>query len=285
MGAPSEAMRSARGDTEMEVSSAESAATESASLPDAAPGNTGALGAGKAVLIAVAFHVAQLVVGCAVGTAGAVYYALTRGELTPSGVGQMQRAVVLPAAVLGMIAGGATAFLLTKLALRGCVAERGLRSLGWCSARARDVATGTLLGAALAAAYLLLATKVHPPAPTQHWGLLATAAASGGWQRGLWAVIALLAPPIEEFVFRGVLWSGLRRSFGALLTGSVVTVFFVGSHATEALGYWPAWLAITAVALGTILLRARSGSLVPPLAIHEAYNASLVLWVCLSGAR
>ena len=148
----------------------------------------------------------------------------------------------------------------------------------------RDVLVGVLAGVLLVAGYLLLAVKVHPPTAGQRWGLLASAAASGGWQRGLWALIALVAPPIEEFVFRGVLWSGLRRSFGPGVAGVAVTLLFVGSHVTEALSYWPAWVAIAGLGLGTLLLRVQSRSLTPPVALHESYNCALILVAFLRGS-
>jgi ABC-2 type transport system permease protein len=259
---------------EVRVTSAGDIATDNMT-PSGAAART--LGAGKAILITFAFYAVQVVVGVGVGIFGGIWFAVTHGGLTPAVLADIQRVIVLPAGLLGLIASGAAVWLLTKLVLRGSEASSGLGSLGWRSARPRDVVIGLLLGVVLASGYMLLAAKVFPPAPGQKWGPLARAVQSGGWQHVVWAFIALLAPPVEEFLFRGVLWSGLRRSLGALFAGTAVTVLFIGSHATEALGYWPAWVAISAVGTVTLLLRVRSGSLAPPVALHAAYNAVLVL--------
>ncbi len=111
------------------------------------------------------------------------------------------------------------------------------------------------------------------------------AAGAGGWQRLGWAVLALfVAPPVEEFLFRGVLWSGLVRSMGSGKAGVVVTLLFVASHVTEARGYWPAWIAISVLAVAALAVRVRSGSLLPPVVLHTSYNAVLVAAVYLGAA-
>jgi membrane protease YdiL (CAAX protease family) len=108
--------------------------------------------------------------------------------------------------------------------------------------------------------------------------LLAQAATAGGAARVLWAVLALaVAPPTEELLFRGVLYGGLARSWGARAAAVATTVLFVALHATEIGRFWPGWAVISA--LGALALRARlkTGSLVPAIALHAAYNMGLVL--------
>jgi membrane protease YdiL (CAAX protease family) len=236
------------------------------------------LTAGKAVVIAGVYLLVQLVVGAVVGMVGVIYYAATRGR-TPDLTPEMMAGLMLPAAGVAIVLSGLAAFLLTKHILRRT--ESGLPLIGWCPARSPDIWLSFAAGVLLAGIYLLVETWVHPPPADQQWGPLATAAANGGWQRAWWAVIALLAPPVEEFVFRGVLWTGLRQSLGGPAAAGIVTLVFVGSHATEALDYWPAWFAIGAMAVMTLAQRARTGSLVPPMALHVAYNLTLVVAVYL----
>ncbi len=257
------------------------AATDTAIAAETNQRNADSIGAGKAILITIGFYLAQAVVGFIVGIIAVVYCIATGGRLTPAMTAQIQKAVTPPAAMVGLAASGVLVLLLTRWVLRRSDLQDGLASLGWRSARSREVAVGLCAGVALAAFYLLLLVRIFPPASVQTWGPMATAAAAGGWPRALWAITALLAPPIEEFVFRGVLWTGLRRSSGAAVAGLLVTALFVGCHAMEALSYWPAWLPITALGVTTVSLRAQTGSLVPPLAVHAAYNVCLVLTVYL----
>jgi membrane protease YdiL (CAAX protease family) len=108
---------------------------------------------------------------------------------------------------------------------------------------------------------------------------LATSALAGGWQRHLWAFLALvLAPPIEEFVFRGVLLEGLSKSIGALAAAGIVIFAFVIVHVSETLTYWPAWAAIALLAGAALFFRLKTRSLVPAIAAHVGYN--LVQVVC-----
>jgi membrane protease YdiL (CAAX protease family) len=99
---------------------------------------------------------------------------------------------------------------------------------------------------------------------------------SGGWPRHLWAVLALLvAPPVEEFLFRGVLFAGFVRSWSMASSGALVTLLFPAAHATEARGYAPAIVSIAAVGTLTLLARIHTDSLAPGVALHAAYNLVL----------
>jgi membrane protease YdiL (CAAX protease family) len=248
------------------------------------PVPSGSLRTGHAILITLAFYVSQVVLGVAVAIGAVAYYAVTRPRLTPEVLAQVQRVIVLPVSLLGAIVGGLVAVGLTRSALRRSSQTGDLGPVGWCLAARQHVLMAAILGVSASGVYLIL-LHVFPPDPTKTWGPLATAADAGGWQRLMWALLAVVvAPPVEEFVFRGVLWTGLLRSMTAGVAGAAVTLLFVLSHAFEARDYWPAWLAISLLGVGTVLMRARAGSLIPPMALHACYNAGLVAAVYLGAA-
>jgi uncharacterized protein len=85
-------------------------------------------------------------------------------------------------------------------------------------------------------------------------------------------VVACVGPLVEELFFRGALFGTLRKNHRLFGTAFVTAVCFVVGH----LDYrkWPA-LAVVAIVLGQ--LRAVSGSLLPSLAMHVAFNAVTVL--------
>lgn len=240
----------------------------------------GGLGAGRALAIALAYLATQVIVGAAWAVAAVAYFVVSHGGRPPRGPEVVVAQIILPATAFSLVCGGLVVFASAALAVRGTAG--GLADLGWRAARAREIWVSGLAGVLWALVFLVVQSQIFPPPAGQTWGPLATAADAGGWHRALWAFIALLAPPIEEFLFRGVLWTGLRRSLGAVAAATVVTTVFVASHATEALNYWPAWLAIFGAAVGTLIQRIRTGSLVPPLALHAAYNASLIAAVYVS---
>ncbi len=162
----------------------------------------------------------------------------------------------------------------------------GLRWAGWI-----------LLGAAgvFAVALLLpwardLVQRSAPPDPRNPWlRILVT--------------IPFGTVLVEEFAFRGVLWGLLRRRFGRL-TATVGSALLFGLwHVLSALGGGAANAALDSIdgggPLATVLrvagtvvftaaagvlfavLRARSGSLLPPVALHWAANALGVVFVAV----
>ena len=89
--------------------------------------------------------------------------------------------------------------------------------------------------------------------------------------------IALLAsfsaPLVEEIVYRGVLFGGLRKRFSAVTTVIVVTLLFAGIHVPQ---YWGAWASIAGLMLLSLVLtvvRATSKTLLPCIVIHFINNA------------
>ncbi|HEX3597069.1 MAG TPA: CPBP family intramembrane glutamic endopeptidase, partial [Polyangiaceae bacterium] len=85
-------------------------------------------------------------------------------------------------------------------------------------------------------------------------------------------VIACLGPLVEELFFRGALFGTLRQSHGALGAATVSGLCFVLDHLN-----YRKWPALAVVALVMTHLRVVSGSLLPSLAMHVAFNAVTVL--------
>ena len=77
-----------------------------------------------------------------------------------------------------------------------------------------------------------------------------------------------LGPLVEEMLFRGVLFAGMRRCYGVCGAVIIATVLFAAAHASVR-------LALPLLIVGGVLtyLRAASGSLWPSLVAHTTYNA------------
>ena len=89
-------------------------------------------------------------------------------------------------------------------------------------------------------------------------------------------MLVILFPVVEEVLFRGFLFTGLAQSWGPTLAGIVTTALFVAVHMPKVLEYWPALLAVTLIGTLTVLIRIRTGSLAPGIAMHCTYNGVLV---------
>ncbi len=85
-------------------------------------------------------------------------------------------------------------------------------------------------------------------------------------------IVACVGPLVEELFFRGALFGALRRDHSLVGTAAVTALCFVVGHLNHR--KWPA-LAIVAAVMTH--LRAVSGSLLPCLAMHVAFNAVTVL--------
>lgn len=94
---------------------------------------------------------------------------------------------------------------------------------------------------------------------------------------GLLIVVCLVAPLVEELVFRGALYGRLARASTAV-AGALTGALFVITHPD--VRHWPALL-VVAVVLS--YLRVVSGSLVPCLALHVAFN-TVGVFALVSGA-
>ena len=90
------------------------------------------------------------------------------------------------------------------------------------------------------------------------------------------AFAILVAPFMEELIFRGVLFSIFERQVGPSFAVASTALLFGGLHVPE---YWGAWnhvLMILVVGLVFSLARGWTGSLAPSVLLHLGYNASQV---------
>jgi membrane protease YdiL (CAAX protease family) len=182
--------------------------------------------------------------------------------------------VVLAFATSGAVVVGAALFLLRKvpglLVVTGLLAPRAeRRPAAW-----RALVPGLLAGVGavlFASAYLAVIGRIGPLRPLIEGHPIREV-------RGLFAlaVLAVLAAPlVEEFIFRGLVYQGLRRSFRPGFAAVASAALFALIH--------PGIMALPAFVLGvaTALSFERTRRLLTPVAAHVAYNATLVAagWV------
>jgi uncharacterized protein len=86
----------------------------------------------------------------------------------------------------------------------------------------------------------------------------------------------LVAPFMEELVFRGVLFSFFERLGGFRIAVPGTAVLFAALHYPEYAGAWTHVFMILLVGLVLSIARAMTGSLVPSFLLHTAYNATFI---------
>lgn len=146
----------------------------------------------------------------------------------------------------------------------------GSRRLGWTGAL-------SLIPYALAATMLIHLAGLEPPAETP--------VESAFFENPVvYSYFALMAAVWEELFFRGIVYTAIERGLSryasrGVATGCalVATVLWFGViHGPQMFWWWPALLAVTGAGLMFTTLRAVTGSVLPCIAAHVFYNATIL---------
>jgi membrane protease YdiL (CAAX protease family) len=235
------------------------------------------VGAGRGCAIFVLFNVAQFVVAIA-GLIVAAITAVVRDINAEQATKGLEPFLLAPAALGG-------AFVLYIL-LRNWAPlwwrEQRADGFGWARLSGRRLAIAAVCGAAIAAVFIAVAMR-FPPADPSQLGPLAQLARRGGLARALLVIVAILiAPPVEEVLFRGLLLDGFTESWGFVPAAIVVTLLFVSLHFFDIYRYWPSAAAIAVLAVGTLIVRLRMRSIAAAMILHAVYNAGVTVGGYLS---
>src|SRR5215469_11387890 len=132
----------------------------------------------------------------------------------------------------------------------------------------RLLLAGVLLAMVVLAASTLLPDRKDFPMEKLFTSPLAVYAVGG--------LAVLVAPFMEELVFRGVLFSFFERLGGSGIAVPATAVLFAALHYPEYAGAWTHVLMILVVGLVLSVARASTGSLVPSFLLHTAYNGTFI---------
>jgi len=145
-------------------------------------------------------------------------------------------------------------------------------ALGWRRPTAAQT-LGCVVGGLLLAIAIRFAPAVLPDAESFPLERLFSSAAAG-YAIGGFAI--LVAPLMEELIFRGLLFAIFARLVGIRFAVLTTAVLFAGLHIPE---YWGAWnhiLLLFLVGMVFSLARGLTGSLAPSVFLHVGYNASMM---------
>lgn len=210
--------------------------------------------------------------------------------LTAGGPGQAPIFDVMGpgATVLAMFAGSFAAFgwCFWFLHRRGPALLRDPRPCGVAWAPAPGRAYAAAAGAALAVVLVVAALFHFLPPDLRELQQLPDQAVfqAPGWVRaGLGLMIVLVAPVVEEFVFRGGIFAALATRLSPLISGAITTLAFVALHSPEKIHYPPGFLDVTLMAAASAWLRVRFGSIRPCILLHMLYNIGVIMVSALAG--
>jgi membrane protease YdiL (CAAX protease family) len=247
-----------------------------------APDTYQALTARPATLIFLGYFGAQLAVGIMAGVIG---FAITGGPLGGDRE-QLQRITAMSALPI-MVISGFVMLMMALTRIRPHLRDTTPTGAAWTVGKVKENAFGVVAGVLTAIGYAFL-INLFPPPDEMARGPLTRMAITPGAQQLVWVVVAiLLAPIIEECLFRGILYGGYRRSFGHTRATMLSTFIFWALHLTETAQFWPAMVAIATLALVALWFRLKFSAIGPAVAVHIGYNGFMVLGAIaytLSGA-
>lgn len=236
-------------------------------------------GAGQALLVFLAWLGGQLVGGFMGAVSGMVYLASHGQELNDASAieGHMVE-LLTPALAVGTITGAIAMIAATLYFARGYLREVSPTGIGWSLGSWKSLLIAAVIGAAVSTAFVGFVALTNPEIPDSDLGIVARLAGQDVRVRWIWAAVAvLIAPVTEELLFRGVLFSGLARSWGVPASAVAVSVTFLLFHLAETIAFWPATVAIAILTIATIASRLLTNRLGPPVVMHLAYNTVLAI--------
>lgn len=121
-----------------------------------------------------------------------------------------------------------------------------------------------------------LLVKFVPQKPTPFDDVLKT---SENVRLAVAAMAVLTAPFVEELVYRGVLFSGLRSRFSARTTVVIVTILFAGVHVPQYVGAWASLIGLTVLSFVLTSIRALTKSILPCVLVHMLFNTVGVIGI------
>lgn len=182
---------------------------------------------------------------------------------------------------LGFILGGITIVYLARKLIPNYIRDASPTGAAWIRGPWEGLGKGLVIGLIIG-----LCNEYVGMSASLHWHHLGhrnldpwrQMAYTPGWQQVVWVMtLVALAPPVEEMLYRGVLYGGFRKSFGREWAAFLVTGLFVLVHFPNYSHFPPYAIFVTAAAVGTLWCRLRWAAIGPAIALHTGYNGMVAL--------
>ena len=153
----------------------------------------------------------------------------------------------------------------------------------WPTLRWRRITVWQALGCLAGGTLMTVAIALFPPVlPDATKFPLESLFNSRAAAYAIGAFAILVAPVMEEMIFRGILFAIFESQVGLRFAILITAILFGGLHVPEYWGAWNHMFLIFLVGLVFSLARGRSGSLAPSVFLHVGYNASMMIILFLS---
>jgi membrane protease YdiL (CAAX protease family) len=244
-------------------------------LPGVRPPRTARWGLVQGFWLIAGFMLTQLggAVLCSLIITGFTWFAVTRLHMMgPAGAAS-------PLAVLMAGYLSATLWVLWYIGRLGParVRDGGLTGIAWRPASWRGYATAVAAAAAIIVVVVVIVHILPPDMGRVSNMPSAKLFSAPGWPVAVLLVLAVfIAPPVEEYVFRGGVFAALAGRFSPLWAGVITTLLFMAVHAPEKIYYPAGFIDVGLMAAAAAWLRVKFGSIRPGILLHVLYNFGLL---------
>ena len=236
------------------------------------------LGAGAAFAILIGYFLTQYLSSLVISFIGGVAIGIVGGDENPNNLEDMYRVIKLLSFGVSLIASGVVIYHLAWYFSGGRMTEGAPNGIGLSLGSLPHIITG-ILGGVLGASLVVIVADSFPSKDNLPPDFFSQMFSSTGWIKVTWVfLLVVFLAPLEEFLFRGVLFAGLSYSWGRPVAGVVVTGLFVLGHLPHTIHYLPATVVVLIGGILALVLRMRANSLGPAIALHSTYNFFIVLW-------
>jgi membrane protease YdiL (CAAX protease family) len=242
------------------------------------PATSRTLNGGLATAILGIYLAAQIAGGVIITVIAIIFTGIGRGPDYESTVTSLQD--IMPATVLATFIAGGVAVVLVAKAFGLPLKDASPTGPAWIRGSSRAIIQGFGMGILVAIAAVFIANLMPNYFSEEELGPVARMGTTPGLGQIAWVIMALLlSPPVEELLFRGIIYAGYRKSLGPLVAASLTTAIFVLMHVTELIHNPFATFGITTLAVTTLWWRLRNAAIGPAIAVHFGYNAVVVATV------
>lgn len=233
----------------------------------------------SATIIFLSYIGTQIIFGFFLGVFATILFLIFKeGAKSKEALENFIQTLQIPTSIIALVAAIVVMLILSLHFGRELIGDRSPIGIAWNLGNRRNILIGLLMGLIAACIYILIAILIFPPDPDAPLSPLMQNVVSTGLFRWLWIfLILIIAPPAEEFLFRGVLFSGYSYSLGIISASIVSTFLFVIVHSFESVYYLPAYIGITALGITALLLRLKFRALGPSIAAHFSYNLAIAI--------
>jgi len=229
----------------------------------------------QAFWLVAGFIIMQLagMLGCTLLINGAEWVASHKLHLALPDLG----GAVLVTVVAGYLASALWSFWYIGRLGPARVRDGNVTGIAWRRATSWGYFVAVLLAVLIIAAVVVIVHLVPPNMAAIKNMPSAKLFGAPGWPTLVLAVLAvIIAPPVEEYVFRGGVFAALASRCSPLWAGIITTAVFVAVHAPEKIYYPAGFIDVGLMAAAAAWLRVRFGSIRPGILLHLLYNFGLM---------